>query len=187
MENDLNKAYQVLKSGGIILYPTDTIWGIGCDATNKRAVEKVFKLKGRSKDNPFLILVDKISRLKEYVEDIPEIHWDLLRNLDKPTTVIYPKAKNLPKNVIGPGGSVAIRVVKDEFCSRLIDKFSKPIISTSANYTGEEPAIVYRDVADGIRDGVDYIVEMFRDEYKEVKPSTLLKLLPDGNFEVIRP
>lgn len=186
MEEDINKAAEVLKGGGTVLYPTDTLWGIGCDATNFRAVQKVIKVKNRPGDSSFIILVEKEGRLNEYVEDIPEILWDLLKTFDTPTTVIYPKGKNLAKNVTAKDGSIAIRIVKDEFCRKLIARLNKPIVSSSANFSGETQPLMFKDISEGFRKRVNYIVESNRDKLNKVKASTIIKLQPDGEFQIIR-
>lgn len=186
MEEDINKAVEVLKSGGIILYPTDTLWGIGCDATNTKAVQKVFKVKNRPGDFSFIILIEKEGRLSEYVENIPEILWDLLKSFDTPTTIIYPKGKNLAKNVMAKDGSIAIRIVKDEFCRKLISRLDKPIVSSSANFSGEGSPLMFKDISEAFKKRVNYIVQTNRHKLAEVKASTIIRLHPDGEFEIIR-
>ena len=186
MEKEIDKAIEVLKKGGTILYPTDTIWGIGCDATNSRAVQKVLKIKSRLKNFSFIILVEKDHRISDYVEQVPEITWDLLSGFDLPVTVIYPKAKNLAKNVMAKDGSIAIRVVKYEFCQRLIAKFGKPIVSTSANISGEHPPVMFKDISDELKKEVDYVVQIHRDKLSKVKASTIIKIKLNGEFDIIR-
>ena len=186
MEKEIDKAIEVLKKGGTILYPTDTIWGIGCDATNSKAVQKVLKIKNRLKNFSFIILVEKDRRISDYVEQIPEITWDLLSGFDMPVTVIYPKAKNLAKNVMAKDGSIAIRVVKYEFCQRLIAKFGKPIVSTSANISGEHPPVMFKDISDELKKEVDYVVQIHRDKLSKVKASTIIKIKLNGEFDIIR-
>jgi L-threonylcarbamoyladenylate synthase len=186
MEKEINKAIEVLKNGGTILYPTDTIWGIGCDATNSKAVTKVLKIKNRPGNFSFIILVEKDSRINDYVEQVPEITWDLLSGCDLPVTVIYPKAKNLAKNVIAKDGSIAIRVVKNEFCQRLISKFNKPIVSTSANFTDEPSPVMFKDISEEIKKQVDYVVQIHQHKLSKIKASTIIKLKLNGEFYVIR-
>jgi len=186
IEEDINKAVEVLKSGGTILYPTDTIWGIGCDATNSKAVQKVLKIKNRHKELGFIILLEKDSRLLDYVELIPEITWDLLKSFDTPTTIIYSKAKHLAKNVIPEDGSVAIRIVKDEFCRRLIGRLGKPIISTSANFTGDSAPMMFRDISEELTKKVDYVVKSNQNKLTKIKASTIIRLKPNGEFDVVR-
>ena len=186
MEEDIQKAVKVLKAGGTILYPTDTIWGIGCDATNNRAIQKIYKIKERSKKSSFIILLEKKSKITDYVEKVPDILWDLLKSIDTPITVIYPKAKNLTKNVIAPDGSIGIRVVKDEFCRRMISKFNKPVVSTSANFSGEPSPLVFKDISEEIKNKVDYIVKSNRNKLNKIKASTIIRIKPNGEFEVLR-
>ena len=186
MEKEIDKAIEVLKKGGTILYPTDTIWGIGCDATNSRAVQKVLKIKSRLKNFSFIILVEKDHLIIDYVEQVPEITWDLLSGFDLPVTVIYPKAKNLAKNVMAKDGSIAIRVVKYEFCQRLIAKFGKPIVSTSANISGEHPPVMFKDISDELKKEVDYVVQIHREKLSKVKASTIIKIKLNGEFDIIR-
>lgn len=186
MEKAITKSVEVLKSGGTILYPTDTIWGIGCDATNSKAVQKILKLKNRPKDFSFIILVEKDRQIRDYVEQIPDITWDLLSGFDLPVTVIYPKAKNLAKNVIAKDGTIAIRVVKEEFCQQLIAKLGKPIVSTSANFTGEPSPVMFKDILEDIKKKVDYVVPIYQGKLSKTKPSTIIKLKLNGEFDIIR-
>ena len=186
MEDDINNAVKVLKSGGVILYPTDTIWGIGCDATNNKAIQKIYKIKERSKKASFIILLEKESKITDYVKEVPDILWDLLKSIHSPTTVIYPGAKNLAKNVIAKDGSIGIRVVKDEFCSRMISKFNKPIVSTSANFSGEQSPLIFKDISEELKSKVDYVVKSNRQKLDKIKASTIIRLKPNGDFEVLR-
>ena len=187
MTEDLHKAIKIIKSGGTFLYPTDTIWGIGCDATNAKAVDKIYKIKERSKLSRFIVLLDSQNKLLDYVKEVPEILWDLLRSIDSPTTIIYPGAKNLPKNVISKDGTIAIRIVKHEFCQKLIHTLNKPIISTSANFSSEPSPVVFKDISDELKSKVDYIVESGRDKMNKSKGSTIIKIKMNGEFEIIRP
>jgi L-threonylcarbamoyladenylate synthase len=186
IEEDINKAVEVLRLGGIILYPTDTIWGIGCDATNNKAVQKVLKVKNRVKELGFIILLEKDNRLNEYVEEIPEITWDLIKSFDTPTTIIYSKAKHLAKNVLAEDGSVAIRVVKDEFCRRLIGRLGKPIVSTSANFSGDPSPMMFKDITSELKKKVDYVVASNQNKLTKIKASTIIRLKPNGEFDVVR-
>jgi L-threonylcarbamoyladenylate synthase len=187
MEQEIQQCITVLKRGGKILYPTDTIWGIGCDATNFKAVEKIYKLKERSEIKSLIILIADPEEIENYVEEIPEITWDLMKNVEKPLTIIYPNARNLPKNVIGGDNSIAIRVVKNDFCIRLIREFGKPIVSSSANVSGEPAPLVFRHVSDNIKSSVDYVVNLYQDVLQEVKPSRIIRLKENGEFNIIRP
>jgi len=186
MEKEINRAVNILKNGGTILYPTDTIWGIGCDATSNKAVQKIIKIKNRPKEFSFIILLDNENRITEYVENVPAILWDLLKNFDAPTTVIYPQSKNLAKSVSAKDGSIAIRIVKDEFCKRLISQFNKPIVSTSANFSGESPPVMFKDISEELKKSVDHVVEMNHRKLRKVKASTIIKLKPNGEFEIVR-
>jgi len=186
MLNEIEKTINVLNKGGIVLYPTDTVWGIGCDATNIKATDRIYKLKKRRETKTMIILVSDTEMLKEYVSNIPEIAWDLINSFKQPTTIIYPEAKNIAKNLIGPDGSIAIRVVLDNFCKQLITLFGKPIVSTSANISGEATPLLFSKIEEKIKDSVDYIVKIDHDKIKQLKPSTILKLHSDGEFEIIR-
>ena len=186
LKQEIEKSLQVLKDGGIILYPTDTIWGIGCDATNAEAVAKVFKLKGREESKSMIILLDSENKLASYVNDIPEVAYDLIEYAENPLTIIYSGAKNLAPNTINKDGSVAIRIAKNDFCQQLIQRFRKPIISTSANKSGEPSPATFPEITDDILKGVDYIVDWEQTVSSPKKPSTIMKLEPDGRFKFIR-
>ena len=183
---DINQALETLKSGGLILYPTDTIWGIGCDATNPAAVEKVFALKGRDKAKSMLILLHNDNQLASYVKEIPDVAYELIEATDRPMTIIYSGAKNLAENAIAEDGTIGIRVVDHPFCQQLLQRFRKPIISTSANLSGQPSASSFEEIATEIKDGVDYIVNFGQKDKGDGKPSLILKLDPSGKFEFIR-
>ena len=183
---DTNQALETLKSGGLILYPTDTIWGIGCDATNPAAVEKVFALKGRDKAKSMLILLHNDNQLASYVKEIPDVAYELIEATDRPMTIIYSGAKNLAENAIAEDGTIGIRVVDHPFCQQLLQRFRKPIISTSANLSGQPSASSFEEIATEIKDGVDYIVNFGQKDKGDGKPSLILKLDPSGKFEFIR-
>ncbi len=176
----------VLKKGGVILYPTDTIWGIGCDATNGRAVENVYRIKERISDKSFILLVKDIDMLKKYVVEVPDIAVELLASVSEPITIIYPGGKNLPKNVIADDGSVAIRIPRHDFCQELLDAFNKPITSTSANISGGAMPYSYRSVAPYIKESVDYIVQLEQDTMSRPKPSTIVKIDSGGDMRILR-
>jgi L-threonylcarbamoyladenylate synthase len=183
---EIARTLKVLKEGGVILYPTDTIWGIGCDATNSRAVEKVYKIKKRKENKSLIILVNDFKMLGNYVDKVPEIAVDLFASIDKPVTVIYDHASNLPKNVGAPDGTIAIRIVKDEFCSRLIGDFGRPVISTSANISGEAAPLVFSKIGDSIKAQVDYTVQLYHDLFMQAKASTIIRLYGSGDYRIIR-
>lgn len=186
MEEEIKKVISVLKSAGIILYPTDTVWGLGCDATNAKAVNKVYKLKKREESKTLITLLDTFEKLPNYVSEIPDTIYDFLKSVNSPVTIIYSGAKNLAKNVITKDKTAAIRIVRDEFCIRMIQEFGKPIVSTSANISGEEAPLFFNMISPEIIKGVDYVVNLYHDRINQVKPSTILKLLPDGEFKIIR-
>ncbi|TJZ61176.1 threonylcarbamoyl-AMP synthase [Sphingobacterium olei] len=183
---DINQALETLKKGGLILYPTDTIWGIGCDATNKEAVEKVFTLKGRDKSKSLIILLHSDNQLAGYVQDVPEIAYELIEATNRPLTIVYSKSKNLPENIVAEDGSIGIRIVEHPFCQQLLQRFRKPIISTSANLSGAPSATSFNDIANEIKMGVDYIVKFGQHDKSEGKPSVIMKVDPSGKFEFLR-
>lgn len=186
MNEDIKKALEVIKNGGVILYPTDTIWGIGCDATNEEAVEKVYKIKQRSDSKSMLVLVDSINRIPQYVDSMPDIAWDLVELANKPLTVIYPNAKNLAHNLIAEDGSIGIRVANDDFCQRLVQRLKKPIVSTSANISGKTAPSNFQEISEEIKNNVDYIVEFRQDDISKSSPSGILKLGVNGEIKIIR-
>ncbi|MBD1424863.1 L-threonylcarbamoyladenylate synthase [Sphingobacterium arenae] len=185
-KEDVNKALETLKNGGLILYPTDTIWGIGCDATNAEAVEKVFALKGRAFHKSLIVLLHNDNQLASYVNDIPEVAYELIEYSEKPLTIVYSNAKNLAPNVIAADNSVGIRIVHHPFCELLLQRFRKPIVSTSANSSGEFSPSCFAEISEQIKAGVDYIVSYGQDEKGDGKSSTVMKLDPSGKFEFLR-
>jgi len=186
LRDEINKAFEVLKSGGVILYPTDTIWGIGCDATNPEAVDKVLKIKNRPAEKSLIVLLDVDSKLQSYVAEIPDVAYDLIEYAENPLTVVFSDAKNLAQNVINADGSVGIRIVKHDFCTPLIQRFRKPIVSTSANLSGQPSPKFFDDIDPEIIDAVDYVVDFEQENRTSKKPSTIMKLSPGGQFEFIR-
>ncbi|HBL80096.1 MAG TPA: threonylcarbamoyl-AMP synthase [Aequorivita sp.] len=185
MKNEIENCIAVLKKGGLILYPTDTVWGIGCDATNPDAVDKVFKLKQRSDEKSLICLVHDFKMLNEYVENVPEVAYDILKFAKKPTTIIYDDPIRVAENIIAADNSLAIRVTKDEFCKKMIQRFRKPLVSTSANISGEKTPQSYAEIDPLILEGVDYVVNL-QHEKKSGKPSAIIKLKNDGSVKVIR-
>ncbi len=186
MIDDIQNAVTVLREGGIILYPTDTVWGIGCDATNIGAVSKIYKLKQREETKSMLILIDNADRLMNYVKEVPEMAWELIAVNNKPMTIIYPSAKNLASNLVNQDGTIGIRVTKDEFCKKLIMKLNKPIVSTSANISGMESPAVFDDISQDIIDKVDYVVKWRQDDRNRNVPSSIIKLGLKGEIEILR-
>jgi L-threonylcarbamoyladenylate synthase len=186
MKEEIKKCLQILKKEGTILYPTDTIWGIGCDATSQKAVEKIYKLKKRVESKSLIILLADMNEISTYVKTIPDIAWDLMKSVDRPLTIIYPNAQNLAKNVIASDKSIAIRIVKNEFCIELIRAFGRPIVSSSANISGEPAPMVFKCVSEEILNHVDHVVSMYQDVLQDVKPSRIIKLKENGEFHIIR-
>ncbi|MFV0593686.1 MAG: L-threonylcarbamoyladenylate synthase [Draconibacterium sp.] len=186
MQEDIKKALEVLKSGGIILYPTDTIWGIGCDATNAEAVKRIYELKKREDSKSMLVLMENPALLDRYVSEVPEVAWDLVELTNTPLTVIYPGAKNLAANLVAEDGSIGIRFTKEEFTSKLLQRFRRPLVSTSANISGEKSPAFFDEISEEIKNAVDYIVEYRQDDHTVSKPSSIIKLGPGGQIDIIR-
>lgn len=186
MLDDLKKALNILTTGGLILYPTDTIWGIGCDATNEKAVDKIYALKKRKDEKSMIILIDSESELSKYVYQIPEIALNLIRTADKPLTIIYPGAQNIARNLVAKDGSIGIRIVRDTFCNTLISKFGRPVVSTSANISGSTWPANYNDINNHIIQSVDYVVKWRQQESAQDRPSGIIKLELNGKVKVIR-
>lgn len=186
MTEDIKKACEVMAAGGIILYPTDTIWGIGCDATNEKAVQRVYELKRRTDNKAMLVLMDSEAKLDRYVSDVPDIAWDLISVSDKPLTIIYSSAKNLATNLLGADGRVGIRITNEEFSKKLCERFRKPLVSTSANVSGEPSPANFSEVSEVIKEGVDYIVSYHQDDMSKAAPSGIIKLGAGGLVQVIR-
>ena len=185
MTEDIKKACEVMAAGGIILYPTDTIWGIGCDATNEKAVQRVYELKRRTDNKAMLVLMDSEAKLDRYVSDVPDIAWDLISVSDKPLTIIYSSAKNLATNLLGADGSVGIRITNEEFSKKLCERFRKPLVSTSANVSGEPSPVNFSEVSEVIKEGVDYIVSYRQDDMCKAAPSGIIKLGAGGIVHVV--
>ncbi|MFL0353816.1 L-threonylcarbamoyladenylate synthase [Xanthomarina sp. GH4-25] len=181
----LNLALDTLKQGGLILYPTDTVWGIGCDATNEEAVEKIFKLKKRSDSKALICLVADDRMLKKYVKKIPEAAFDFMDIEDNPITIIYDEPQNLAKNLIAEDNTIAIRIPDNDFCFQLLRKFNGSIVSTSANISGQPTPKSFKEIHEDILKGVDYVVNL-PDEKIGAKPSSIIKLSNDGKVQVIR-
>lgn len=175
-----------MREGGVILYPTDTIWGIGCDATNEDAVRRVYEIKQRADSKAMLVLVDSAVKVDFYVQDVPEVAWDLIELTDKPLTIIYSGARNLAPNLLAEDGSVGIRVTSEEFSKRLCQQFRKAIVSTSANISGQPSPQNFSEISDEIKAAVDYIVDYRREETGKAKPSSIIKLDKGGVIKIIR-
>ena len=185
-EDDIRNAVEVMRKGGVILYPTDTVWGIGCDATNAEAVARVYEIKKRAESKALICLVDSDARLQRYVKKVPNVAWELLDCADKPTTVILDGAVNLAPNLIAEDGSIALRITQEAFSKELCYRFQKAIVSTSANISGEPTAQNYCDISQEIIDAVDYVCWTRRQEHKPHKPSSIIKLGLGGEVEIIR-
>lgn len=185
-EDDISAALSVLKGNGVILYPTDTIWGVGCDATSQVAVEKIFRIKSRDVNKSLLILVNSQQMLERYVQDIPEAAYELNAVSDDPLTIVYPKGKNLAKGVCSDDGSVGIRICHDEFCNKLITRFRKPIVSTSANFSGKPAPQSFSEIEKSMIDSVDYVVKYRQDDMRKNSASPVIKFNGDGTIRIIR-
>ncbi|MDY3266831.1 MAG: L-threonylcarbamoyladenylate synthase [Phocaeicola sp.] len=186
MKDEIKKACEVMQKGGVILYPTDTVWGIGCDATNEEAVKRIFEIKKRADSKAMLVLVDSPVKVDFYVQDVPNVAWDLIEMTTKPLTIIYDGARNLASNLIAEDGSVGIRVTSEEFSKQLCFRFRKAIVSTSANISGQPAPAVFSEISDEIKNAVDYIVDYRRDEKGPAKPSSIIKLGKGGTVKIIR-
>lgn len=184
--DDIIKALEVLRSGGIILYPTDTIWGIGCDATNPAAVNRIYEIKQRQDAKSMLILMENPNLLNSYISEVPEIAWELIDVADTPLTIIYPGAKNLAANLLAKDGSVGIRITNEAFTQQLIQRFRKPVVSTSANISGQKSPQNFSEISDEIKKSVDFIVNFRQDDQSRSNPSGIIKLGVGGQIEVIR-
>ncbi|SFG00340.1 L-threonylcarbamoyladenylate synthase [Prevotella sp. KH2C16] len=183
---DIKNAVEVLRKGGVILYPTDTVWGIGCDATNAEAVAKVYEIKHRDDSKALICLVDSDGRLQRYVRNVPEIAWQLLDVADKPMTVILDNAINLAPNLIAEDGSIALRITKEPFSKELCYRFQKAIVSTSANISGAPAAQNFSDISPELLEAVDYVCTSRRQEHKPHTPSSIIKVGQGGEIKIIR-
>ncbi len=185
INTEVHNAYEVIKNGGIILYPTDTVWGIGCDATNEEAIKKIYALKQREELKSMIVLVNGERMMYNVFKDIPEVAWQLLDFADKPTTLILDKPKNVAKNIIAEDNSLAVRMVADPFCFKLMERMKKPLVSTSANISGMFTPKSFKEISLDIIKGVDYVVNLQREKICE-QPSTIIKLTLDSQVKIIR-
>ena len=185
LKEEVRKACEVLKNGGIILYPTDTIWGIGCDATNELAVKRIYELKHREDNKAMLVLLDDVGKLASYVE-VPDVAYELLEVNDKPMTIIYPNAKNLAKNLIAQDRTIGIRITSEAFTKALLYRVRKPIVSTSANISGEPSPKCFAEISDAVKSAVDYVVDFRQEETSNPAPSSIIKLGVGGEIQIIR-
>lgn len=185
-EIELDHCLDVLKKGGIILYPTDTVWGIGCDATNDAAIKKIYTLKQRLESKSMIILLHDESQLRHHTDSFIDEVLEYLKKSQSPTTIIYPKAKNISSSLIGKDGSIAIRVCRDNFCKKIIEMLGKPLVSTSANISGRTTPLHFQQIEKEILQGVNYVVNYRQDEKANTKPSSILALQTDGCLKVLR-
>ena len=186
MNEDITRSLEVLKNGGLILYPTDTIWGIGCDATCAEAVKKVYAVKKREDAKSMLVLMENQALLDRYVDEVPEIAWQLMEVADSPLTIIYPNARNLAPGLLASDGSIGIRITNEPFTKELLKRFRKPIVSTSANISGTTPPTHFAQISEEIKNAVDYVVVYRQNDKSPAKPSSIIKLDTAGRIQIIR-
>lgn len=184
--NDVKRAVEVLKQGGVILYPTDTVWGIGCDATNSEAVKRIYTLKRRQDSKSMIVLVANEAALERIVEEVPDVAWELLEASVDPLTVIYDGARNVAPELVAEDGSLGVRIPKDTFTKELCKRLGRPLVSTSANISGEKTAGCFREISEEIKKEVNYIVDYRQDDCRSHKPSNIIKLSTGGVIKIIR-
>jgi L-threonylcarbamoyladenylate synthase len=185
INTEIHNAFEVIQNGGIILYPTDTVWGIGCDATNVEAVAKIYALKKRAETQSMIVLMNGEKMMYNVFKEIPEVAWQIMDLSENPTTLILDNPRNVAANIIAPDKSLGIRVVKEPFCFKLLERMKKPLVSTSANISGQPTPIAFKDINPEIVKGVDYVVNLHRDRIAG-KPSTIIKLTSDSQVKVLR-
>jgi len=185
INTEIQNAYEVIKNGGIILYPTDTVWGIGCDATNPDAVAKIYQLKQREETKSMIVLMNGEKMMYNVFKDIPEVAWQIIDLSEKPTTMILDQPRNVASNLIASDKTLGIRLVKEPFCFKLMEKMKRPLVSTSANISGQPTPIAFKDISPEIIKGVDYVVNLHQDKIAG-KPSTIIKLTSDAQVKIIR-
>ena len=183
---EIKKIVEVLRSGGIILYPTDTVWGIGCDATNEEAVKRIYELKRRVDSKAMLLLTDSMTKVAAHVQEIPDVVWDLVEYANRPLTIIYPQGKNVATNLLADDGSIGIRITNEPFSKRLCQQFKKLLVSTSANISGQPTPATFDEIADEIKNGVDYVVQKGQHDTEKKQPSSIIKFEKNGTFVIIR-
>ena len=185
MQSEIKEIIEVLNNGGTIIYPTDTVWGMGCDATNQEAVEKIYALKKRNENSPLVTLLHDTNQLFDYVEDVPDIAFDLIELSEYPITIVFEKGKKIAKNVAAKDGSIAIRVIRDDSCSALLKQFRKPLVSTSVNQSGQAFANSIEEMDESIVSKIDAI---YRSDYQiqQTRPSQIIRINNDGSFTIIR-
>lgn len=185
ISTETHNAFQVIQNGGIILYPTDTVWGIGCDATNPEAVKKIYALKKRAESKSMIVLMNGEKMMYNVFAAIPEVAWQILDLAEKPTTLILDKPRNVAPNIVADDDSLAVRLVKEPFCYKLMERMKKPLVSTSANISGEPTPKSFKEISPEIIKGVDYVVNLHREKICD-KPSTIIKLTLDSQVQIIR-
>ena len=185
INTEVHNAFEIIKEGGIILYPTDTVWGIGCDATNVQAVTKIYELKRRAETQSMIVLMNGEKMLYNVFKEIPEVAWQIMDFSENPTTLILDNPRNVAANIIAADKSLGVRVVKEPFCFKLLERMKKPLVSTSANISGQPTPIAFKDISQEIVKGVDYVVNLHRDKIAG-KPSTIIKLTNDSQVKVLR-
>ncbi|HON53370.1 MAG TPA: L-threonylcarbamoyladenylate synthase [Bacteroidales bacterium] len=186
MKEDIEKSLDVLYAGGIFLYPTDTVWGLGCDATNEVAVKKIYAAKQRNEQVPLLVLVNSIAMLERYVEEVPQVAYDIIELSEKPITIVFEKGKNLAKNCLNSDGSIGIRVTNEQFTNQLITRFKRPIISTSANIHGQPTPSIFNEISIEIKSAVDYIVKYRQNDVSPTQASSIIKIKNNSEITIIR-
>ncbi|TXK23337.1 threonylcarbamoyl-AMP synthase [Pontibacter qinzhouensis] len=188
--NQLLKEVQLTEDelllGNIVLYPTDTVWGIGCDALNPDAIKNIYKLKAREETKAMIVLMANIDMLERYVQEVPDNFEELLQKQERPTTFVFQNAKNFPAELLSADGSIAVRIPQDDFCHRLLMQFRRPVVSTSANRSGEPTPQTFADISDEIKEKVDFVVRIRQDEAAPAKPSRILRVEADGTTKVLR-
>ncbi len=185
INEEVHKAYQIVNQGGIILYPTDTVWGIGCDATNEEAISKIYRLKKREESKSMIVLMNGDRMMHSVFREVPEVAWQIMELSEKPTTLILDNPKNVAKNIIGSDNSLGVRMVTEPFCYKLMERLKRPIVSTSANISGEPTPLSFKEISPEIINGVDYVVNLHRERING-KPSAIIKLTADSQVKVIR-
>ncbi|MBS7787916.1 threonylcarbamoyl-AMP synthase [Flavobacterium sp. CYK-55] len=186
INTEVHHAFEVIQNGGIILYPTDTVWGLGCDATNAEAVQKIYQLKQREETKSMICLMNGERMMYQVFKDIPEVAWQILDLSEKPTTLILDDPRNVAANLIASDKTLGIRLVKEPFCYKLMERMKKPLVSTSANISGQPTPLSFKEISPEIIKGVDYVVNLHRDKTAS-KPSTIIKLTQDAQVKIIRP
>ncbi|WP_430613046.1 L-threonylcarbamoyladenylate synthase [Flavobacterium sp. JP2137] len=185
IQKEVHNAFEAIQKGGIILYPTDTVWGLGCDANNPEAIKKIFALKKRAESKSMIVLINGDRMLHHIFKEIPEVAWQIIEFSDKPTTLILDHPKNVAKELIAADDSLGVRIVTDPFCFRLIERMKSPLVSTSANLSGSATARTFQEIDPIILEGVDYVVNLHQDR-KAIPPSTIIKLTTDSKVTIIR-